>query len=82
MPDRAATRAFVTRDVDPLLVGELIEKLDYLCANRNILKRMSDEAVKDFEAGGKFSIGERNRQLTAAYGRCLEKDAQGTGVRA
>lgn len=82
MPDRAATRAFVTRDVDPLLVGDLIEKLDYLCANRNILKRMSDEAVKDFEAGGKFSIGERNRQLIAAYGRCLEKGAQGAGVRA
>jgi glycosyltransferase involved in cell wall biosynthesis len=82
MPDREATRAFITREAEPLLIGELIEKLDYLCANRNILKRMSDEAVKDFEAGGKFSIGERNWQLTAAYGRCLETDERGTGVRA
>jgi glycosyltransferase involved in cell wall biosynthesis len=80
MPDRAATRAFITREADPLLIEELIDKLGTLCANRNIVKRMSKEASKDFEAAGKFSIGERNRKLTAAYGRCLETDAQSTGV--
>jgi glycosyltransferase involved in cell wall biosynthesis len=71
MPDRAATQAFITRDADPLLIGELIEKLDSLCANRDILKRMSQAAVKDFEEGGKFSIGERNRKLGAAYEDCV-----------
>lgn len=81
MPDRAATRTFITREADPLLIGELIEKLGTLCANRGILKRMSKEASRDFEAGGKFSIGERNRKLTAAYGRCLDTDEQGAGAR-
>jgi glycosyltransferase involved in cell wall biosynthesis len=70
MPDRAATRAFITREVDPLLIGELIEKLGYLCANRRIVKRMSEAAAKDFEADGKFSIGERNRKLGKAYADC------------
>lgn len=71
MPDRAATRAFVTRDVDPLLVGELIEKLGTLCATRSLVKQMSKEASKDFEEGGKFSIGERNRKLGRVYADCL-----------
>jgi len=70
MPDRAATKAYVTIDVDPLLIGELIEKLGTLCANHNIVKRMSEEAMKDFGAGGKFSIGERNRKLGKAYADC------------
>jgi glycosyltransferase involved in cell wall biosynthesis len=70
MPDRAATRAFITREADPLLIGELIEKLGALCANRSIVKRMSKEAVKDFEVDGKFSIGERNRKLGKAYADC------------
>ena len=70
MPDRAATRAFVTRDIDPLLVRELIEKLGTLCSNHNIVRRMSEEAMKDFGAGGKFSIGERNRKLGKAYADC------------
>jgi glycosyltransferase involved in cell wall biosynthesis len=70
MPDRAATKAYVTNDVDPLLIGELIEKLGTLCANHSIVKRMSEEAVKDFEEGGKFSIGERNRKLGKAYADC------------
>ncbi len=69
-PDRAATRAFVTRNTDPLLVGELIEKLDCLCANRDLLERMSLEASRDFEKGGKFSIGERNRKISNAYADC------------
>jgi len=71
MPDRAATRAFVTRDVDPLLVGELIEKLGTLCATRSLVKQMSKEASKDFEEGGKFSIGERNRKFGRVYADCL-----------
>jgi glycosyltransferase involved in cell wall biosynthesis len=81
MPDRTATRAFVTREADPLLIGELIEKLGILCANPGIVNRMSEEAVKDFCAGGKFSVGERNRKLAAAYRHCLEAGEQDTGVR-
>ena len=81
-PDRAATRAYVTSDIDPLLVGELIEKLDYLCMKRNSLKGMAEMASKDFCVGGKFSIGERNRKLAAVYRRCLETGEQDIGVRA
>jgi glycosyltransferase involved in cell wall biosynthesis len=81
MPDRAATRAFITREADPILIGELIEKLGALCANRGLVKQMSEAAAKDFEAGGKFSIDKRNRKLTAAYERCLDADEQGGGAR-
>jgi glycosyltransferase involved in cell wall biosynthesis len=69
-PDRSTTRAFVTREADPLLVDELIEALECLCADRARLVRMSREAVKDFEPGGKFSIGERNKRLSRAYADC------------
>jgi len=71
IPDRAATRAFITREADPILIGELIEKLGALCANRSLVKQMSKEASTDFEEGGKFSIGERNRKLGAAYADCV-----------
>ncbi|HQL91246.1 MAG TPA: glycosyltransferase family 4 protein [Syntrophales bacterium] len=69
-PDRSTTRAFVTREADPLLVEELIKALECLCADRAMLVGMSREAVKDFEPGGKFSIGERNRRLSRAYADC------------
>ncbi len=71
-PDRAATRAFNSRDIDALLVRDLVETLRRLCADRDTLGRMSREAVKDFEAGGKFSIGERNRKLAAVYAGCMD----------
>ena len=71
MPDREATRAFITREAEPLLIGELIEKLGGLCATRSLVKQMSEEASKDFEEGGKFSIGERNRKLGRVYTESL-----------
>ncbi|OPY04365.1 MAG: Glycogen synthase [Syntrophaceae bacterium PtaU1.Bin231] len=71
-PDRAITRAFVTRDADPLLVEELIEALERLCADRAEIVRMSRDAIKDFEPGGRFSIGERNRKLANVYAGCAD----------
>ncbi|HET6491000.1 MAG TPA: glycosyltransferase family 4 protein [Syntrophales bacterium] len=81
MPDRTATRAFATREADPLLIGDLIEKLGTLCANPRILKRMSEEAAKDFCTGGKFSIGKRNGKLSKAYADCEAPRPQGGASR-
>jgi len=71
MPDRSATRSFVSQAVDPLLVEDLVETLGPLNENRDLLKRMSREAVADFKEGGKFSVGERNRKLAEVYRQCL-----------
>jgi glycosyltransferase involved in cell wall biosynthesis len=81
MPDRAATKAFITHEVDTLLIDELTEKLGYICTNRGILKQMSEAAAKDFKTDGKFSISERNRKLTEAYGHCIKAGVQSTTVR-
>lgn len=70
-PDRAATKTLATRNVDPLLVEELVEKMYELDSNRHDLTRMSQEARKDFMAGGKFSVYERNRNLQTVYSECL-----------
>jgi len=69
-PSRKVTIRCITDDVETLLVDELVEKIEYLYLKRDVLGSMGEEAIKDFEVNGKFSIDIRNEKLKAVYRSC------------
>lgn len=69
-PSRKVTIRYITDDVETLLVDELVEKIEYLYLKRDVLSSMSEEAIKDFEVNGKFSIDVRNEKLVEIYKSC------------
>ncbi len=48
------------------ILEELIKKTELLIENKNLLKRMSENCLKEIE-NGKFSIKERNKKLRKIY---------------
>lgn len=69
-PSRKVTTKHITDDVETLLVDDLVEKIEYLYLKRDLLSKMSGEAVKSFGVNGKFSIGVRNEKLGNIYKAC------------
>jgi len=47
-----------------------VEKIEYLYLKRDVLGSMREEAIKDFEVNGKFSIDIRNEKLGGIYKSC------------
>jgi glycosyltransferase involved in cell wall biosynthesis len=66
-PNRETAKKYHTEEVEKRLVGDLVETIEYLYLRRDLVQSMSEQSAKDFEPGGKFSIGERNRKLRAIY---------------
>jgi glycosyltransferase involved in cell wall biosynthesis len=58
--------------IDKKIVDQLVGKIENLYFNRDLVGKMGQRAVNDFEPGGKFSIGVRNRKLGRIYKECLE----------
>jgi glycosyltransferase involved in cell wall biosynthesis len=71
LPDRESRNAFRGHGVEKVLVDDLAAKIGQLYLDRGALTGMGRQAVKDFEPGGKFSIGVRNRKLGEIYRSCL-----------
>jgi glycosyltransferase involved in cell wall biosynthesis len=71
LPDRESKDEFYGRGAEQALIDSLVEKIEQLYLDRDVLARMSQQAVKDFEPGGKFSVDVRNRKLGEIYRSCL-----------
>jgi glycosyltransferase involved in cell wall biosynthesis len=72
LPNRETAKKYHRAGTEEqLLVDGLIQQIEYLYLGRDILAKMSRQAVKDFEPGGKFSIDVRNAKLTCIYKSCL-----------
>lgn len=61
------------KGVEKKLVKSLIEKIGFVANNRNILKPMEKECIKDFKAGGKFSLETRNKKLQRIFTEAVIK---------
>jgi glycosyltransferase involved in cell wall biosynthesis len=73
LPNRKTGSQFEQeRSVETDLVDELIVQIEYLYHNRDVLSRMGQQAVNDFEPGGKFSIELRNEKLKTIYESCCQ----------
>jgi glycosyltransferase involved in cell wall biosynthesis len=71
LPAREKKDEFYGRGAEQILIDSLVENIEQLYLDRDVLARMSQQAVKDFEPGGKFSIDVRNRKLGEIYRSCL-----------
>lgn len=72
LPNRSTWDRFAQdKTIDTSLVDQLVDRLGYSYLNRDLLHKMGQQAVKDFNSGGRFSLEARNLRLGRAYRSCL-----------
>jgi len=70
-PSRNSTKLFhLYGKEEKIIVDDLIDRISFLYQNRDHLKRLQDNANRNFKPGAKFSIEHRNNNLIQVYNSC------------
>ena len=69
LPSLQERKSFLNyvKEQEGKLVHQLEEKITYFYDNRDEVKRMGENALRDFREGGKFSLAIRNNKLIDIY---------------
>jgi len=60
------------KSIEKTLVQDLIKQISRVCIDKELLKRMSHNAIKTFNKTNKFSIRTRNKKLFKIYKEALQ----------
>lgn len=72
LPSRTTSRQYLLKEPEEILVQDIIDKVKMLYNDRELLDKLKENAVKDFNKGGKFSIEVRNKKLLKIYNEAIQ----------